>query len=61
MQHYISHFDGIDGLKKEDVPMPSPGPDQVLVQIRAISLNYRDTEGRHHLTQLSTLSHARND
>ncbi|OJI79661.1 hypothetical protein ASPTUDRAFT_33930 [Aspergillus tubingensis CBS 134.48] len=44
MQHYISHFDGIDDLKKEDVPMPSPGPGQVLVQIRAISLNYRDTE-----------------
>lgn len=48
MQHYISHFDGIDGLKKEDVPIPSPGPGQVLVQIRAISLNYRDMEGRHH-------------
>ncbi|GKZ21337.1 hypothetical protein AbraIFM66951_010126 [Aspergillus brasiliensis] len=44
MQHYISHFDGIDGLKKEDVPIPSPGPGQVLVQIRAISLNYRDME-----------------
>ncbi|OJJ68892.1 hypothetical protein ASPBRDRAFT_183157 [Aspergillus brasiliensis CBS 101740] len=44
MQHYISSFDGIDGLKKEDVPMPSPGSGQVLVQIRAISLNYRDME-----------------
>ncbi|KAI2904221.1 hypothetical protein CBS11852_1582 [Aspergillus niger] len=44
MQHYISYFDGIDGLKKEDVTIPSPGPGEVLVQIRAISLNYRDME-----------------
>lgn len=48
MQHYISHFDGIDGLKIEDVPLPSPGPGEVLVQARAISLNYRDMEGRRH-------------
>lgn len=59
MQHYISHFDGIDGLKKEDVTIPSPGPGEVLVQIRAISLNYRDMEGRHH--PLPKTSHALNN
>ncbi|PWY78926.1 GroES-like protein [Aspergillus eucalypticola CBS 122712] len=44
MQRYISHFDGIDGLKKEDVPVPSPRQGEVLVQVRTISLNYRDLE-----------------
>ncbi|KAE8146602.1 NAD(P)-binding protein [Aspergillus avenaceus] len=44
IQQYVSHFDGIEGLKKVETSIPSPGPYEVLVQIRAVSLNYRDME-----------------
>jgi NADPH:quinone reductase-like Zn-dependent oxidoreductase len=33
---------GLDALKYVDAPEPTPGPGQVLVRMRAISLNYRD-------------------
>ncbi len=33
---------GIDNLRVVDVAEPEPGPEEVLVQIRAASLNYRD-------------------
>ena len=33
---------GIDALTLVDRPEPQPGPGQVLVRIRAVSLNYRD-------------------
>ncbi len=33
---------GIDHLKETQLPVPSPGPGQVLVQVAAASLNYRD-------------------
>lgn len=46
IQQYISHFDGLDGLKKVDAPLPSPAQGEVLVQIKAVSLNYRDMEGK---------------
>lgn len=45
IQQYVSHFDGPEGLTKETGPMPSPGAREVLVQINAVSLNYRDAEG----------------
>ena len=32
----------IDGLVKTDLPMPKPGPGQVLVKVAACSLNFRD-------------------
>lgn len=38
--------DGLDNLTMAEAPMPSPGEDQVLVEISCLSLNYRDTEGR---------------
>jgi NADPH:quinone reductase-like Zn-dependent oxidoreductase len=33
---------GIDNLTFDTIPVPQPGPGQVLVQIKAVSLNYRD-------------------
>ena len=33
---------GIDNLQLTDRPEPSPGPGQVVVAVRAVSLNYRD-------------------
>jgi L-ascorbate metabolism protein UlaG (beta-lactamase superfamily) len=34
--------EGIDGLRLADRPSPEPGPGEVLVRIRASSINYRD-------------------
>jgi NADPH:quinone reductase-like Zn-dependent oxidoreductase len=34
---------GIDGLKLVDLPQPKPDAGQILVRVRATSLNYRDT------------------
>ncbi|PYI24490.1 NAD(P)-binding protein [Aspergillus violaceofuscus CBS 115571] len=44
LEQYISHFDGLDGLRKVKAPLPSRGPGEVLVKINAVSLNYRDME-----------------
>ncbi len=33
---------GIDGLTRVDLPDPTPGPGEVVVRVRATSLNYRD-------------------
>jgi NADPH:quinone reductase-like Zn-dependent oxidoreductase len=43
MKAYRLHeFAGPDALRREELPSPTPGPGQVLVKIRAVSLNYRD-------------------
>lgn len=34
--------DGMDKLTLEELPDPTPGPGEVLIQVRACSLNYRD-------------------
>jgi NADPH:quinone reductase-like Zn-dependent oxidoreductase len=34
--------EGIDGMKLVDKPTPAPGPGQVLVRLKAATLNYRD-------------------
>lgn len=38
----LRHPNGLDALEYIDVPRPIPAPDEILVQIRAVSLNYRD-------------------
>ncbi|KAL1960609.1 hypothetical protein VTO42DRAFT_7188 [Malbranchea cinnamomea] len=44
VQQWATNLTGIDSLKRTEAPMPVPGPGQVLVEIRAMSLNYRDVE-----------------
>jgi NADPH:quinone reductase-like Zn-dependent oxidoreductase len=41
--YQIQTPDGIDGLKLIDLPEPKPGVGQILIRVRATSLNYRDT------------------
>jgi NADPH:quinone reductase-like Zn-dependent oxidoreductase len=43
IQCYTTNSQGIDGLHLVERPNPdSPGPDEVLVDVKAVSLNYRD-------------------
>lgn len=48
VQRWQTVQDGVDKLWLEQAPVPTPGKDEVLVEIRAVSLNYRDTEGMVH-------------
>lgn len=42
MRSWTTRGDGIDALRREIVPVPVPGPGEVLLEITARSLNYRD-------------------
>ncbi|KAJ5365498.1 Polyketide synthase enoylreductase [Penicillium concentricum] len=44
VRQWITPLKGIDSLSQTEAPMPAPGPSEVLVEIRAVSLNYRDVE-----------------
>ncbi len=40
--YQFTQFGGPEGLTLADLPEPTPGPGQVLIRVRAVSLNYRD-------------------
>lgn len=41
--YQIQSYGGLDGLTQADLPEPpGPGPGQIVVRVRAVSLNYRD-------------------
>lgn len=42
MRTYVIPIFGLENLAIIDRPEPTPGPGQVLVRVRAVSLNYRD-------------------
>jgi NADPH:quinone reductase-like Zn-dependent oxidoreductase len=43
MKAYRLHnFSGSDALRLDELPSPTPGPGQVSIRLRAVSLNYRD-------------------
>jgi NADPH:quinone reductase-like Zn-dependent oxidoreductase len=46
VQQWITPLKGLDSLTRTEAPMPVPGKGEVLVEIRAVSLNYRDVEGQ---------------
>jgi NADPH:quinone reductase-like Zn-dependent oxidoreductase len=38
----IHEFGGPESLKRDELPTPAPGPGEVLIKVKAVSLNYRD-------------------
>lgn len=45
IKQWVTGQDGLDKLRMQEVDMPKPGDDEVLVEVSAVSVNYRDTEG----------------
>jgi len=43
-KQWTTSQDGLDNLNLTSAPLPSPGPNEVLVKISAVAINYRDTE-----------------
>ena len=53
MRQWFSDLSGLADLRQVDAEIPEPEEDEVLVEIRAVSLNYRDIEGEYSNTCLS--------
>lgn len=47
IRQWTTSQDGLENLKLQTTSLPEPGEKEVLVKIHTVSLNYRDTEGRH--------------
>lgn len=45
VRKWVTTLKGLDSLYQEEAAMPTPGKGEVLVEVSAVSLNYRDTEG----------------
>lgn len=46
VKKWVTTLKGLDTLHLEEGALPTPANGEVLVEIRAVSLNYRDTEGK---------------
>lgn len=45
IKQWVTGQDGLGKLRMEETERPTPGQDELLVEIHSVSLNYRDTEG----------------
>lgn len=45
IKEWVTGQDGLDKLRIQETDLPTPGEDEVLVEVSAVSMNYRDTEG----------------
>lgn len=45
IKQWTTPLKGVESLKLTEAPKPAPGKGEVLVEIHAVSLNYRDIEG----------------
>ena len=52
IKQWKSGQNGLDKLYMEEADIPTPGEDEVLVEIHSVALNYRDTEGMSLLSQV---------
>jgi NADPH:quinone reductase-like Zn-dependent oxidoreductase len=52
IKQWVTGQDGLDKLRMEEAERPTPGQDEVLVEVHSVSLNYRDTEGTNQLTAM---------
>jgi len=43
-KQWLTGQDGLEKLRTKEVDIPTPGEDEVLVEVHHVSLNYRDTE-----------------
>ena len=48
IKQWLTGQDGLDKLQMTEADCPTPGEDEVLVEVHSVSLNYRDTEGMWH-------------
>jgi hypothetical protein len=46
IQQWTTALKGLDSLQLSEAAKPTPAKGEVLVEIRAVSLNYRDYEGK---------------
>ena len=55
IKQWLTGQDGLDKLRMDDAECPTPGEDEVLVEVHSVSLNYRDTEGMSNVMWLCQL------